>query len=83
MGKLIKLTAQRFQAQVRRGAPKPLSRHGALLTEVCRNPFYAGQADLINLCHIAQAAGLRYAGNYTQFLAEDGHVIFLDALFVR
>lgn len=82
-GTLIKLDVQGFEAQVMRGAPESLARCGALLTEVSLDPIYSGQAKFLDLCHLAEAAGLRYAGNYSQFFGEDGHVIFLDALFVR
>ena len=83
MGTLIRLAAQRFQAQVRRGAPEPLSRRIALLTKVCRNPICAGQAELVNLCHIGQAARRRSARNSAQPLANNAHRALIDALFVR
>ena len=79
----VKLDVQGFEAQVLAGAEQTLGRAGALLTEVCLDAMYEGQAEFYSLCHLADAAGLRYAGNHTQHLAEDGHVIFLDALFVR
>lgn len=80
---LVKLDVQGFEEQVMRGAPLTLARAGALLTEVSIDPLYAGQAEFFALCRLAEAAGLRYVGNYSQHLADDGHVIFLDALFLR
>ena len=80
---LVKLDVQGFEEQVLAGAEQALRSAGALLTEVSIDAMYEGQAEFFVLCRLAEAAGLRYAGNYAQFLAEDGHVIFLDALFVR
>jgi FkbM family methyltransferase len=80
---LLKLDVQGFEEMVLRGAPKTLERVGALLTEVCIDPLYEGQAEFFALCRIAREAGLRYAGNYSQYCAKDGHVIFLDAFFAR
>ena len=80
---LLKLDVQGFEEHVLRGAPKTLRQVGALLTEVSIDPMYEGQAEFFNLCQLAYAAGLRYAGNYSQYSANDGHVIFLDALFKR
>lgn len=80
---LLKLDVQGFEEKVLRGAPETLGRVGALLTEVCIDPLYEGQAEFFTLCRIAQDAGLHYAGNYSQYCAQDGHVIFLDAFFTR
>lgn len=80
---MLKLDVQGFEEQVLRGASATLGKVGALLTEVVLDPLYSGQAEFLALCQLADAAGLHYAGNYSQILADDGHVIFLDALFVR
>jgi hypothetical protein len=82
-GTLLKLDVQGFEAEALRGAPMTLGRIEALITEVNIDPMYDGQAEFRELSELAHAAGLRYAGNYAQFLAPDGHVIFLDAVFVR
>ena len=80
---LLKLDVQGFEEHVLRGAPETLRQVSALLTEVNIDPMYEGQAEFFNLCQLAYAAGLRYAGNYSQYPANDGHVIFLDSLFTR
>jgi FkbM family methyltransferase len=80
---LLKLDVQGFEAQVMRGAAHTLGQVGALITEVNIDPIYEGQAEFRELAGLAQSAGLRYAGNYAQHLAADGHVVFLDAVFVR
>ena len=80
---LLKIDVQGFEECVLRGAPATLRKVGALLIEVSIDPIYEGQAEFFGLCQLAYAAGLRYAGNYSQHPAADGHVIFLDAFFIR
>lgn len=80
---LLKLDVQGFEEYVLRGAPETLRKVSALLTEVSIDTMYEGQAEFFNLCQLAYSAGLRYAGNYSQYPANDGHVIFLDACFTR
>ncbi|MFM5884198.1 MAG: FkbM family methyltransferase [Novosphingobium sp.] len=80
---LLKLDVQGFEEQVMRGAERTLGQVAALITEVNVGPMFEGQAEFLALCTRAYAAGLRYAGNYAQYPAPDGEVIFLDAMFVR
>jgi FkbM family methyltransferase len=80
---LLKLDVQGYEERVLRGAERTLQQVGALITEVNVGPMFEGQAEFLVLCQLAYAAGLRYVGNYAQFLDKDGRVIFLDAMFVR
>jgi FkbM family methyltransferase len=82
-GTLLKLDVQGFEAQVLRGAAQTLRQVAALITEVNIDPLFVGQAEFRTLSELAYAAGLHYVGNYAQYPAPDGHVIFLDAVFVR
>lgn len=82
-GTLLKLDVQGFELAVLRGAPETLRAVSALISEVNIDPIYVGQAGFRDLAELAHQAGLRYAGNYAQHLAADGHVVFLDAVFVR
>jgi FkbM family methyltransferase len=80
---LLKLDVQGFELSVLRGAPETLRAVGALISEVNIDPIYVGQAEFRDLAELAYQAGLHYAGNYAQHLAADGHVVFLDAVFLR
>jgi FkbM family methyltransferase len=80
---LLKLDVQGFELAVLRGAPETLRMVGVLISEVNIDPIYIGQARFRDLAELAHQAGLRYAGNYAQHLSADGHVVFLDAVFVR
>lgn len=82
-GTLLKLDVQGFEEQVMRGAPETLRQVGALIAEVIIDPLYHGQSEFRALADLAYAAGLRYGGNYAQNLAADGHVVFIDAVFIR
>jgi FkbM family methyltransferase len=82
-GTLLKLDVQGFELAVLRGAPETLRAVGALICEVNIDPIYQGQAEFRDIAELAHRAGLGYAGNYAQHLAADGHVVFLDAVFVR
>lgn len=80
---LLKLDVQGFELEVLRGAPVTLGAVGAMISEVNVDPIYVGQAAFRDLAEMAHDAGLHYAGNYSQHLAADGHVVFLDAVFLR
>jgi FkbM family methyltransferase len=82
-GTLLKLDVQGFELAVLRGAPETLRAVGGLISEVNIDPIYLGQAEFRDIAELAHQAGLRYAGNYAQHLAADGHVVFLDAVFLR
>lgn len=82
-GTLLKLDVQGFELAVLRGAPETLRAVGAVICEVNIDPIYVGQTEFRDLAELAHQAGLRYAGNYAQHCAADGHVVFLDAVFVR
>ncbi len=80
---LLKLDVQGFEAPVLRGATRVLSQVRACIAEVCLDDLYQGQSSFKEVSDLAHAAGLRYAGNLNQAYGTDGHVIYLDALFIR
>lgn len=80
---LLKLDVQGYEDRVLRGGMHVLSRASACLLEVDLDGLYKDQANFRELVNILYAVGYRYAGNLDQVYAEDGHVIFGDALFVK
>jgi FkbM family methyltransferase len=82
-GFLLKLDVQGFEGAVLRGAAVTLKKAGACIVEVCLDQLYDGQSDFVEVASLATAGGMRYAGNLSQVCAVDGHVAYLDALFVR
>jgi len=80
---LLKVDVQGFEDRVLRGGPITLSRCKAVILEVSVVPLYQGQANFRELVDLMYAAGLHYVGNMEQAYAEDGRVVFLDAVFMR
>ena len=80
---LLKLDVQGYEEEVIKGGENTFRRANACILEVCLDDFYEGQATFADLHDRLHSFGLRYAGNLDQMLAEDGHVMFLDAVFVR
>jgi FkbM family methyltransferase len=80
---LVKLDVQGFEDRVIRGGPTVLSEATACIVEVCIDRLYAGQAEFFEVSRLLQERGLRYVGNLNQAYAADGHVMYLDAVFVR
>ena len=80
---LVKLDVQGYEDRVIAGGEMVLRRAAACIVEVSLDALYAGQPSFEHLAAQLNALGLRYAGNLEQTFAPDGHVVFLDALFVR
>ena len=80
---LVKLDVQGYEAQVLRGATATLRRARAVVLEVNIDPLYEGQASFRELFGILDELGYHYAGNQEQAVAADGHVIYLDAVFLN
>jgi FkbM family methyltransferase len=80
---LLKLDVQGYEDRVLKGGAQLLGRVDACVLEVDVDPLYANQARFKDLVDVLDASGLQYAGNVDQIYADDGHVMWLDALFVR
>lgn len=80
---LVKLDVQGYEDRVIAGARRTLARARACILEVILDELYSGQAHFPDLVKSLSELGFRYAGNLEQNYAADGHVIFLDAVFVR
>ena len=80
---LLKIDVQGFEMPVLRGAPQTLSRIRACIIEVSLDELYLGQSSFSEVVALMAASGLQYAGNFQQMYDADGHVISLDAMFVR
>lgn len=80
---LIKLDVQGYERHVISGAKHTLSIARACIVEVCLDGLYEGQPKFDELFALLKNQGYRYAGNLDQAYADDGHCIFLDAVFIR
>jgi FkbM family methyltransferase len=80
---LIKLDVQGYEDRVIRGGRETFKITKACILEVNLDNLYEGQAEFKEIIELLYALGFKYAGNLDQIYADDGHVIFIDAVFVK
>jgi FkbM family methyltransferase len=80
---LIKLDVQGYEDRVIRGGRETFNLTRACILEVNLDKLYEGQAEFNEIIELLYALGLEYAGNLDQIYADDGHVIYFDAVFVK
>lgn len=82
-GILIKLDVQGYENRVIAGGGNVFAKAAACILEVNIDSLYKGQAEFFELLTMLDAIGYRYVGNLEQSYGEDGHCIFLDAVFIN
>lgn len=80
---MVKLDVQGFEGSVIRGGNSIFSSAAACIVEISLDGLYEGQSTFKEIFGELDALSFRYAGNLSQVYANDGHVIYLDAVFVR
>ncbi|NQU82934.1 MAG: FkbM family methyltransferase [Parcubacteria group bacterium] len=80
---LIKLDVQGYEDRVIKGGSETFNMAKTCILEVCLDKLYENQATFKQLSDLLYNLGYRYAGNLEQSYAEDGHVIFIDAIFTK
>jgi FkbM family methyltransferase len=80
---LIKLDVQGYEDRVIKGAPVTFASARACITEIDFDPLYDGQCTFREVWKLLDQLGYRYAGNFDQTYAKDGHVVFADAMFIK
>ncbi|MCI0564877.1 MAG: FkbM family methyltransferase [Nitrososphaera sp.] len=80
---LIKLDVQGYEDRVIKGGVGTFCKARACIAEVCLDPLYEDQATFKEILVLLDEFGYRYVGNLDQKYADDGHVIFFDAVFLR
>ncbi len=80
---LVKSDVQGYEDRVIRGGTATLRRARACVVEASLDPLYEGQAQFEQLVTQLTDLGLKYAGNLVQYCRDDGHALFVDALFLR
>lgn len=80
---LIKLDVQGYENRVIRGGMEILKKAKACIIEVSLDSLYEGQTNFRILNEMLYNLGFHYAGNLNQTYSDDGHVIFIDAVFVK
>jgi FkbM family methyltransferase len=80
---LIKIDAQGYDDRVIRGGRSLFGKARACVVEINLDSLYQDQASFRGIFHLLDELGYRYAGNMDQSYASDGHIVFIDAVFVR
>ena len=80
---VIKMDVQGYEDRVIRGGRETFAKAKAVILEVCLDPLYEHQANFKEIMVLLDDLGFHYAGNLDQNCDKDGHVIFLDAVFVK
>jgi FkbM family methyltransferase len=80
---LIKLDVQGYEEHVIRGGQEAFRGASACIVEVNLDELYAGQAEFARLVVLLKNLGHCYAGSLRQRYAQDGHVVFFDAVFTK
>ncbi len=80
---LIKLDVQGYEDRVIRGGMKTFKLAKACLLEVCLDKLYEEQANFENIVFLLNNLGYHYTGNLNQTYSEYGHVIYIDAVFLK
>jgi FkbM family methyltransferase len=80
---LIKLDVQGYEDRVIRGGVNTFLKAKAILLEVHFDHVYDGQANFKDILTSMEDLGFKYAGNFEQSYADDGHVQYVDALFLK
>lgn len=80
---LIKIDVQGYEDRVLAGGEKVFSKAIGVILEVCLDSLYAEQAKFEHIVQVMSGFGFRYAGNLEQIYANDGHVVFFDAVFIK
>ncbi|MFX0133319.1 MAG: FkbM family methyltransferase [Candidatus Hodarchaeota archaeon] len=80
---LIKIDVQGYENRVIFGGKKTFDLAKACILEVNIENLYEGQANFRDITKLLYEFGFQYAGNLNQTYADDGRVIFIDAVFVK
>jgi hypothetical protein len=82
-GALMKIDVQGHELAVLEGARDTLKHIHAVIVEVNLDNLYENQSRFEDVFAFMIAAGFSYAGNLDQHYGDDGHVMWIDAVFVR
>lgn len=80
---LIKLDVQGYEDRVIRGGIDTFRKARACILEINIDHLYEYQANFRDLTNLLYNMGYRYIGNIDQTYAKDGHVLFIDSVFIR
>jgi len=80
---LIKLDVQGYEDRVIRGSTETFRKARACIVEINLDELYKNQATFKDLFLSLDELGFHYGGNLAQTYGDDGHVVFIDAVFTK
>jgi len=80
---LVKIDAQGYDDRVIRGGRSVFQQSRAVIVEINLDHLYEQQGSFKDIFDLLDGLGYRYVGNLDQTYATDGHVVFIDGVFVR
>ncbi len=80
---LIKVDVQGYENRVIAGGRSTFTAASACILEICIDHLYEGQADFEELFLMLRDLNYQYAGNLSQVYGDDGHCVYIDALFIN
>jgi FkbM family methyltransferase len=80
---LVKIDAQGYDDRVIRGGRSVFGRARACIVEINLDQLYDQQASFKDIFVLLDELDYSYVGNLDQTYAADGHVVFIDAVFLR
>jgi len=80
---LIKIDVEGYEDRVIRGGVNIFKMAKACVLEICLDELHRSQATFSGISTLMEQLGYGYAGNIDQVCAADGHVIYINAAYVR
>jgi FkbM family methyltransferase len=80
---LVKIDAQGYDDRVIRGGRVLFGKARACIVEINLDNLYQDQGTFRGIFLLLDELGYRYVGNMDQTYDTDGHIVFIDAVFVR
>lgn len=80
---IIKLDVQGYENKVIQGGRETFRSAKACIVEVCLDQLHENQSNFKNIIMLLYELGYHYAGNLEQIYGDDGHVIYIDAVFTK
>jgi FkbM family methyltransferase len=80
---LIKLDVEGYEDKVIREGKETFRKARAAILEIQIDHILEGQAQFRDILQLMEDLGFRYAGNLSQWYAADGHVAYVNALFLK
>jgi FkbM family methyltransferase len=80
---LVKIDAQGYDDRVIRGGQAIFRQARACIVEINLDHLYEQQGSFKEIFELLDGFGYTYVGNLDQTYATDGHVVFIDGVFIR